>query len=601
MGRLSDNYRFNESNLKLRRQFLRLESEDVRLLASLVPWIDRWAPTIAREFYDHQFAFQSTLEFFQAHAQGRGTPLDKLRSHLEASQTGYLRQIFHEAEQGECFGVGYFEKRLKVGKLHNVINLPLKWYVGSYPLYQDLVEKYLLKSFPLRPLFRARARRAINKVFNYDIQAITDAFFFDYLESIGLDLHSIAIRRPDHDLSDYYDQLKSVVRQSMSTTIRTAGILGESSTLLANDTARARETILSISSSIQQVAGNAQALSENVDQTASAIEKMATSVQYVAGNSDRLAGSVNETASAIEEMTSSIQQVAGNVAEANRVAAEASDAAHRGSVSVDQTIEGMSQINQAMREVVTVIEKLGKSSAEIGAIIEVIDDIAEQTNLLALNAAIEAARAGDAGRGFAVVADEVRKLAERSVRATGEIATLINGIQRESGQAVTSTKRGDAAIQAGTRLAQGAGEALRAIVGSVGQVRDLMAQITHSTQEQAQAAGQINQAVTQMSGLTREVTGAAQGQAASSEEIIRAVDVMSRMTREVSQATHSQHRDSEVMVGAVERLDGLSHELQGQAQDMLSAVASFRDTDADSGTRQVTSTNQPTPRLLAGR
>ncbi|MNL53414.1 hypothetical protein D3C87_1766580 [compost metagenome] len=102
-----------------------------------------------------------------------------------------------------------------------------------------------------------------------------------------------------------------------------------------------------------------------------------------------------------------------------------------------------------------------------------------------------------------------------------------------------------------------------------------------------------------MSGLTREVAGAAQEQASGSEEIIRAVDVMSRMTREVSQATHGQHRDSEVMVGAVESLDGLSQELHGQAQNLLSAVASFHDTGAALAARQLTGANQPATRLLA--
>jgi len=97
--------------------------------------------------------------------------LETLRRRLEKTQADYFRQIFEEAERGGAFGISYFEQRLHIGKVHNVINLPLKWYIGSYALYQDLVRKHLKRHFRFRPWARERAERAIFTVFNYDLQA----------------------------------------------------------------------------------------------------------------------------------------------------------------------------------------------------------------------------------------------------------------------------------------------------------------------------------------------------------------------------------------------------------------------------------------------
>lgn len=223
----------------------------------------------------------------------------------------------------------------------------------------------------------------------------------------------------------------------------------------------------------------------------SIVERVRGSANTVADVSDKANIAAEGTSSSMAQMVASMNQIASHVNEANQMTESATTVAQVGFQSVERTINGITHVNQDIGEVTTIIEGLGKSSAEIGDIIELIDDIAKQTNLLALNATIEAARAGENGRGFAVVADEVRQLAKRSTDATGSITKLINGIQSEINRAISSTRQGQDALDREVMLAQEAGSSLSAIVSSVDQMRTLINQITHAIKEQNIAANQI--------------------------------------------------------------------------------------------------------------
>ncbi len=456
------------------------------------------------------------------------------------------------------------------------------------------------------------------------LQKLTEASQFIAKGELG---HPVTVLGDDElgELGKTFEQMRGYLRQVIGQVRSVAASVASGADQIsgsAEHMARSSQTQASaveetssameeMAASIQQVAGNADSLTDSVTETSAAMERTASSVEHVAASADALSATVSQTSASIEEMAASVQQVALNVHEASEFAEKAAETAQQGRQSVTQTIEGMAQINRAMNEVVSVIASLGKSSEEIGAIISVIDDIAEQTNLLALNAAIEAARAGEHGRGFAVVADEVRKLAERSAKATGEIAKLITGIQHETGLAIQSTQQGSRAIADGTQLAQGSGEALESIVRSVEQVSSLMTHVSQATREQSRAAEQITQAVASMNHLTRQVSSATREQAQGSEQIAKAFASMTRMTLQVSAATSEQRKGGEQIVQAVEYINRSAHEtasaagmvasaaidLQRQGHVLLEVIAFFKDEER---AVPASADRADVPRLVAG-
>jgi methyl-accepting chemotaxis protein len=198
---LSRQFGMDEQNVAQRREFVRLGEEDRALLAQWSPWARDVAPEIAREFYDWQFSFAPTRQFFERMAAERGMPLTTLRAHLEAAQAAYLVEVF--AGSAVNWDLRYFEKRMHIATVHDKINLPFKWYVGSYTEYQRLVGQYLRRD--LHDEAQASAVEAsVNKVFNLDMQAVGDVFL---LRSIQTMLAPVGIRLDEVCAGDQGEQL----------------------------------------------------------------------------------------------------------------------------------------------------------------------------------------------------------------------------------------------------------------------------------------------------------------------------------------------------------------------------------------------------------
>lgn len=197
-----------------------------------------------------------------------------------------------------------------------------------------------------------------------------------------------------------------------------------------------RNMVGQVRGSSSQLASSSEELAAGAEQSTNASEQVARISQQNAASMERQIVGFQETSNSISEMSVSIQEITKSSLEMKEVTEKANLLTTEGEQSVGNIVRQLNEVNVTVESAAKAIQLLEDRSIEIRNIIGMITNIAEQTNLLALNAAIEAARAGEHGKGFAVVADEVRKLAEESKSSAELIHTMVEGIQKETNQAV---------------------------------------------------------------------------------------------------------------------------------------------------------------------
>ncbi len=240
---------------------------------------------------------------------------------------------------------------------------------------------------------------------------------------------------------------------------------------------RLRETLDAIGENATAIADGSREISENADSFSKRSEQQAASLE--------------ETAAALEEITTTVRDSSERAQEAGKLVA--------------RTKEGAEASGDVVRNAVSAMDDIQKSSNEITSIIGVIDEIAFQTNLLALNAGVEAARAGEAGKGFAVVAQEVRELAQRSAKAAKEIKALIS----------TSSQL----VKNGVDLVGQTGRSLELIVQQVGDINSNVVAIVEAAREQSLGLKEVNVAVNSMDQATQQNAAMAEESTAASTNL----------------------------------------------------------------------------------
>lgn len=208
-----------------------------------------------------------------------------------------------------------------------------------------------------------------------------------------------------------------------------------------------------------------------------------------------LTAALEETSSSTSEITKTSQVIRSD---AQRMKQEFS-LLEEGLEKIQNELSSLSEENtrtaEKMDTLLSAMEKLKRTTAQITETVQLIKQISDQTNLLALNAAIEAARAGEHGRGFAVVAEEVRKLAEQSRGFADSIIRSIEAVEEAVENSVKKNEDVARTIRETAHTSQTFAENLKKFKDQTTSFSKTLEEMVSSIQSQVNATQEIELAV----------------------------------------------------------------------------------------------------------
>jgi aerotaxis receptor len=263
---------------------------------------------------------------------------------------------------------------------------------------------------------------------------------------------------------------------------------------------------------VGRISDDSQRLSTSATGLSRILDKSNQSIQRQYTETDQVATAISEMTSSIHEVASNAQLTADSVEEAMREA-------NKGRGVVTSTARAIESLAREIERASEVIAGVESNSQQINGILDVIKGVSEQTNLLALNAAIEAARAGEQGRGFAVVADEVRTLASRTNDSTAQIQKMIESLQAGTREAVSVMEQSREQAMGSVDQATSAASSIDAMSSAVERIKDMSITIASAVEQQSAVSRNISESIASIRDSSESTLQASNETAQASEEM----------------------------------------------------------------------------------
>jgi rsbT co-antagonist protein RsbR len=154
----------SDEEMERRKAFLELHPADVATLRQMDSLARQYADPVIEDFYRHIMSFKETADFFRDPATLRRVKQQQ-------------KQYFLDLTSGE-YGREYTANRVRLGSVHQRINLATKWYLGMFNFYLRIVADRLLGAHPSEPRKAIDSLMSLVKIIFYDIGIQVDTYIY---------------------------------------------------------------------------------------------------------------------------------------------------------------------------------------------------------------------------------------------------------------------------------------------------------------------------------------------------------------------------------------------------------------------------------------
>jgi heme-based aerotactic transducer len=503
---LTDDIGLDDEEIAWRKRYVGFDEADERRLSNMESLFRENGDAIADAFYENLTRYEQTAAVIER------SPKDV--EALKRTQRAYLVSL----ATGD-YDESYFRNRARIGKLHELLDMPLKQYVGQYGLYYDLILSRVDERVQTQVVDAIEAWAAEREADDGGIERLVGA-----LRGLG--------GRDDASPDGLDESLEATVRDAIHDGMQDVLAVLR---VLNLDLQVASDTYVDSYSQRLERAVDAQrtlaaeveeAVEDPVADLRSKSASVADSAATIHDHAESQAAQADDAATDVEEVSAAAEEVAAVADGVRETSEDAADQAAAGVAAGERARDALGEVEDTADDLLAAAERVETRAADIEAVVDRLESVVDRTAVLATNAKVEATRStgGDAA---ATIADELESFVAQTREDLDEVGEAAERVRVEAATTRETVETASDAVADGH-------EEIDAAVDSLEDLEAAVADAAAGMEEVAAAADQQAESVLALSETVDDLADAADAVASEAEVVAAASDQQAERVREVA-------------------------------------------------------------------